>query len=193
MSWKLGASAQLMSITGYVEQHNLFNYDNDGTALSLIVHNDVANRAEQISQELTYTGNLADRLDLIAGALYLHAKQDSLADVLVPPAKVHIATSGDQFLTSWAGYGQLRYHLTDDIRLTAGARYTHDKKESIGHGNIFVGDPVIITVPQENQGFGSWNAVTPKFSIDYEPSTNLTVYASASRDTRDDGPVILSA
>jgi iron complex outermembrane receptor protein len=63
--------------------------------------------------------------------------------------------------------------LTDEVRLSAGMRYTHDAKSYFETGFIFG--------PIQGGGADSWDAMTPRFAIDYKPSDDVTVFANVAR------------
>lgn len=187
LGWDLGdwlPSARLTSITGYGAMDITSSQDhNDATAAPALVwgpptgtplHQEVW----QWTQELTLTADLTDRLDMIVGSLYLRGAQSEEVQYGVPllglPAG-SLYSFWENDLTSWAGYTQWRYRLTDDIRLTAGARYTRDTKERFERTTAFgTGGP-----PTTRRG--TWEAWTPRFAVDYSPTDDLTIYASISR------------
>jgi iron complex outermembrane receptor protein len=131
----------------------------------------------QTSQELTLTATLSDRLDMIVGGLYLHHHTPVEYDLGIPsfgfPNDDSLAARLTQDLTSEAGYTQWRYRVTDTIRLTAGVRYTRDAKDLYDR-STFNG------VPTPANASGSWSGTTPRVTVDYEPTRNLTAYATAS-------------
>lgn len=87
-------------------------------------------------------------------------------------------------IKSYAAFGQATYALADDLNLTVGARYTHERKDyTLQHLRIASGVPII---PLTTVG-KSWNSFTPMASIDYRISPALMVYASASRGFKSGG------
>ena len=94
---------------------------------------------------------------------------------------------------SFAGFLEGTYHITDGLRVTAGARYTHDKKDWLdcnaagGYTNILTDwTPGLCDgkyVPDNN----SWNAVTPHIVIEQQLMTDVFAYASATKGFRSGG------
>jgi iron complex outermembrane receptor protein len=172
----LGDSAQLVSISGYWDSDIRDENDADGTNASLGEFPTFDYKIWQLTQELTLTADLSDRLDLILGGLYLKesAKQplEFIATALMIGPGLYTAIP-DQDLESWSGYTQLRYKLTDKLRASIGARYTHDAKQYTQTGFIFA--------PVSGGGKASWDALTPRFAIDYQPSDDVMLFANVSR------------
>ena len=85
---------------------------------------------EQFSQEVQLYGNFFNgELDWIAGVYYFtEDATDNLRAQLVPSfGTVNINGSAEN--QSIAVFGQVTWHVTDKLGLTAGVRYTQDDKE----------------------------------------------------------------
>ena len=87
-------------------------------------------------------------------------------------------------LISYAVFGEAYYNVTDALKITAGVRWTVDKKEApripswvLGQG--VVGYPVAEVIDQE------WHEPTGRLTIDWKPNFSFTdetlLYASAAR------------
>lgn len=172
----------------------------------------IANEGEfsQFSQEIKFTGSLADGLvDLVGGFYYF--EEDNFSDfgdifsVAVPallPTGL-VLTLADRTLTNtteaYAGYLQGDLNLTDALTLTAGIRYTdetktfsiRDNRASCNDGTLeptCLSDPNLVAangvpIPRE-QNVGIW---TPRFAVNYEPSRDLLFFASATRGFKSGG------
>jgi iron complex outermembrane receptor protein len=85
--------------------------------------------------------------------------------------------------TSWAAYGQADWNWTEQLRLTAGLRYSHDEKE--GGDNTFVqwvGSGFIDRTSDD-----SWDSVDWRLGLDYRPDTRHLLYASVATGYRSGG------
>lgn len=142
VAWDISDTTTLTSTTGYVKSHVLFNWDQDSTEVFNVAWPKARKMPVwQASQELTLSGKLTDRLDYIVGGLFLKYDYELHGNVVFagfgfPPEGLPFRDQ--QKLSSWSGFAQLRYDVTDKVRLTAGARYTHDKKSdraSLGGAN----------------------------------------------------------
>ncbi len=90
----------------------------------------------------------------------------------------------DISIKSYAGFGQGTFNLTDRLSLTAGLRYTYEKKTySLTHirknAGTFVVPPTVIS--------DNWNSVSPRFGIEYQASPDLLFYSSAARGFKSGG------
>ncbi len=182
--WDLGSSASITSTTGYISHTFRRKDDFDGLAVSISAFDAVDMDYWQATQEITLTADLTDRLDLILGGLYIKADGEQFIDLGLPQIGLPLGSLvffPDQGLDSYAAYTQLRYRLTENVRLSAGIRYTRDEK-SVADMPSFSGAP---GVPFELKG--AWNAITPRFAIDYAASDDLMIYASVSRGFKSGG------
>lgn len=188
---QLGEKATLTSVSSYWKTDVTDVQDTDGTTVSVGDFPFFRWHDWQLTQELTLAADLTDRLDLIAGGLYMRerARQPleyvAAALLVLPGAYV---THPKQDLHSYSVYGQLRYRLTDQLRASAGVRFTRDKKRYDEPATVpcvfvgacaappFFGVPVHLPVAHE-----SWDAVTPRFALDYSVNPEATLYAVASR------------
>lgn len=123
------------------------NYDFGPATLTVLpayVHTDVNYRfysggflgdADYLSKQYSLEARLSSSgqgpLKWVAGAYYYAERQDSSNQFLQPQGFVlfEVPHGND---TSYALFGQATYSLSDRLRLTAGARYTHEKKSQDG-------------------------------------------------------------
>jgi outer membrane receptor protein involved in Fe transport len=92
-------------------------------------------------------------------------------------------------ISSWAGFGEVYYNLTDDLKLTGGLRYTDDMKhfEVIPSWTLiaYKGYPVTNIIDQE------WREFTGRFNITWTPKLDFTdqtmAYASYARGYKGGG------
>lgn len=105
-------------------------------------------KANEVTQELRLTSNTrsssAGSLKWVGGLYYFNERQQQFGSIQQPIAPKTYSPVLLQnlfqepliFAESWAAFGQATYSVTDRLRLTAGARYTHDIKAE--KGNEFV-------------------------------------------------------
>lgn len=86
-------------------------------------------------------------------------------------------------LTSIAVYGQGTYSLTDQLGLTLGARYTHDKRDYVFTSiNGLPGVPVpFVPVSFVYPDTLTSSSFDPKVGLEFKPSRDVLFYASYSR------------
>ena len=192
MSWDLG-NASVKSITGYVDTEDFWVTDFSGTG-RIIAGTNV--KAKQFTQELQIQGTAADdKLNYIAGLFYLDedASQEFGWAFITPSSNSDI----DITTESISAYGQADYSLTDELKLTAGVRYTEDKKDfdmtlTVLPSSIVPAFLCGCATPVDlTNKYKKW---TPKFGVDYTVPTSgdngidsLMLYASASRGFKSGG------
>jgi outer membrane receptor protein involved in Fe transport len=106
---------------------------------------------------------------------------------------------------SWAAFGELYWKFADNLKLTAGLRFTNDKKTSdqipsqlLLGGGIDTGVPGNVTGGRVNSGYPAlpdieqkWSKFTGRVVLDWKPQLNFTddtlIYASASRGYKGGG------
>lgn len=80
VNYQLG-DFKLVSITAWRKNESYSNYDADFTSADLIQVSDGDTDIDTFTQELRLTGNLTDRLSLLAGAYYLHESIDQTGNL----------------------------------------------------------------------------------------------------------------
>jgi iron complex outermembrane receptor protein len=96
--------------------------------------------------------------------------------------------------TSYAGFAEVGWQLTDRIRVTAGDRYTRDMKdwsncETFGQYTDLITNgysPVVCNLPF-NAESRTWSASTPKGVIDVKLTDRIYAYASFNKGFRSGG------
>lgn len=189
LAWDLSSSARLTATTGYVDLSFEGTRDTDGTLAPTTEWGypdgrPLQDEVSQLSQEITLTADLNDSIDVIFGALYLdsdwlQATVFGLPLIGVPRGSLDSRSEGS--VRSWAGYTQWRFRLTESLRFAAGVRYTHDTKD-IANRDITAGGP-----PRFANGEASWDAWTPRVTLEFVPDEDVTIYASMSRGFKSGG------
>ena len=202
-SYELGEAATLRSISAYVRTDDLFRWDLAGGSRTPtgfaagFVRNSKA-RSNQWSQELQLSGEAFDkRLNYLAGIYFFH--EDSLQTLNdVSNGFPLLPTTLDTTTNSFAAFAQGTYKVAGRVGLTAGIRYTRDRKRLNGSIQSGFAPPITLVPVARRDVFDGW---TPKLGIDFEASRNLFAYASVSRGFKAGGynglavgnPLILAA
>ncbi|MGC4252095.1 MAG: TonB-dependent receptor [Sphingobium sp.] len=162
---QLSTATSLKSVTSYRTDSNLFVADADMSNLDIFSVEQLV-KYKTFSQEFTLA-HKAGRLDLVAGANYYN----SLANQ--PYTKISqfgttAVLEGRRIRTEAIGiFADATYEIADSLFLTAGARFSAEKKR-------VTADP---TPPDQHR----WNAVTPRAVIRYQIDSGDNVYLSFSR------------
>ena len=95
-----------------------------------------AEKDKQTSLEARWAGDIGTAVDYLIGGIYFD--EDIAATARYDQ---HTLTPYQDFTTgtkSWAGFGKITWHATDKLSLTAGARYTSDKKRFDGTSDVYI-------------------------------------------------------
>jgi iron complex outermembrane receptor protein len=104
----------------------------------------------------------------------------------------HAAAGGT---TSSAVYASATYNILDNLKITAGVRYSRDKKDIVvtPTGRASSTGPYTINgvaAPGNTftaRGSKSWSATTPAFTINYQPTERVFLYGTYSEGFRSGG------
>ena len=205
-----GASAQfdyhmssftLTSITGYRKQITApSDFDAIGLSSDIPQIFNVGQSASgrQFSQELRIASSGTQTIDYVAGLFYSSYSAETayvpggsfrvgifpFPGVFVP--FVETATSTATTNKSEAAFGQMTYHVTDQLGLIAGLRYTHQELSAFTSANPI---PPALTPAQ----FGSLDQdnVSGRLGIQYKIAPDLTSYFTVVRGYK--GPQVSPA
>jgi iron complex outermembrane receptor protein len=157
------AGLTFRSITGYRKTfrdagvlYSPFNLPGPIPTSSILPNGSVINRftaigglletsSHSFTQEVQIQRQNSGSLDFTIGAYYQSESGNeggpSYQAPALSPGSVPVINDGHVTNTSYSGYAQFVYHLTPTIRVTAGGRYTHDKKGITSHNGAGVGAP----------------------------------------------------
>lgn len=95
-----------------------------------------AEKDKQTSVEARWAGHIGTAADYQIGGIYFDERIAATARydqfTLTPYQNFTTGTK------SWAGFGQVTLHATDKLSLTAGGRYTEDKKRFDGKSDVYI-------------------------------------------------------
>jgi len=193
IDWHTGGGT-LKSITAY---RNLRTYTgtDDSTPATIIDQTDDLHQ-HQFSQEIQFSAtSFAGALNWLAGVMYFkeHAENRTVAQqapllnpvfqMLGIPVELGRNDLHVMDIANVAGYAQGSYALTDRWSLTVGARYTHEKKEYTPWFRTLAG---AVIIPQQEVS-KTWDAVTPRYGLEFQITDDILAYASVARGFRSGG------
>ena len=202
VDWDAGF-AQIKSISAYYEDEaTLDPTDIFGSPLTdLFVENQNFD-VDQFSQEIRISGDDAfnGRLNWVVGMYYLNIEHfrnrtfsmdlplGSFLGDLFPGAAdpQSFAAIMNVETDSISGFFQGTYSLTDNIRLTAGGRYTHDEKDGslTQQGGAFIFTiGTDFTVPLS----ASFSKFTPRVTLEFDLNEDIMFYATYSEGFKSGG------
>ena len=186
ISYDLG-SATIHSLTGYRTNRLRQVGDTDGTALN-VRRTDQFEGQRQFSQELNLSGALGD-LSYILGLYYFDENIQVDSSVTTFASNVRANFMPVIETAAMAGFAQANYALTERLSLTAGARYTRERKRFDQTAQQF-----FLTTGGLRPGFPEtyalrdvYSAWTPKVGIEFRPVDDVLIYASATKGFKSGG------
>lgn len=177
------AGFQVLGITAWRENRLDTLLDGDQTPISIpFTPASVQNkeRDSQFSQELQFLSTTPGPFSWVAGAYYLHSTGQYDPVTVVLPFVGTSIQNVTQRLNSYSAFAQGTYKLLPDTNLTAGIRYTLDKRSISGTDLLDLG---FFTVPggPPDDASRSFSAPTARVSIDHRFSPDLLAYVSYNR------------
>jgi len=184
--------ATLTSITNYSRGRLDYYEDSDSTPNDVQPYGN-GGVTKQFSQELRLSGDTG-RLNWTAGVYYLNLDGDYYVELPIPVFDFHSLDLYTQKTRSYAAFAQIEYAFSDQLKLTVGGRYTHDRKtfDSKVYDVLNPGSDPYYDFSRSNPAVGDLARMskgdwTGKVQLEYTPSRNVLVYAGVSRGIRGGG------
>ena len=210
IDWGVFTGAKLTAITGYRNSKGDVGYNQlgIGSPPGLVdTYYAYAERPETLSQEVRLVSDTPEsRLDWIVGVY--HQRDDvTRFDSNRATTNTAIAALDGTFLyanraklKTSAVFGQVGFKITDELKLTAGARYTKDDKsgrrtasclEDAGSGlpdGVCVAALALAGGQSFTVDYGQkWDAFTPQAILEYRPNDQVMVYGSVAKGFKGGG------
>ena len=193
------------SITSYRKDKSFTPIDFDATPL-IDLDVPAIYRNKQFSQEFQAVVDKGPVAGVV-GFYYLDANAFNIFDVrlytlgaLVGAPGFTASTYGDVDTKTWAGFGDFTYDVTEQFSVSAGIRYTSDKRHAVvlRQNRVLGGQPglggadgfdvgVVAATTSNFDGRRKDTAWTPRFSVSYKPNADHNIYASYSRGFKGGG------
>lgn len=185
--WRLGDQT-LRSITSYRDTESAFNLDQDHSPLVIA---QVASEFDhnQFTQEFQLLGEAFEgRLNYIVGAYYFREEGALAEHVTFSP--VDFISGGDVDNDSLALFSQATFDITDRLSLTAGLRYTKDKKRFTPDTYVLssrIGIPGGVRILPNRKASIEVEEVTPMVNLAYNWTQDFMTYVTYSEGFRGGG------
>ena len=142
----------------------------------------IDNSDEQKSIEVRLASPSSNTISWIVGGLYLDDKQFGFTDIGSRPGILQREQTDELTLESYAAFGQITANLTDQFRITGGARYSNETKSLTGFVQILdlnqvpvPGQPVLPSLGRRN-----YEDVSFRIGAEYDLSPDNLLYASVA-------------
>ena len=177
----------LTDIVAYRRVEYQQSFDADGLPAQ-IVQQSFKLPEEEVTEEFQIAPTHAGKLQWIAGLFYFH--DDSAYDPLItaigaPPAQSQSISLPNFTTRSIAGYGQATYEVLPDTHLTAGIRYTYERRTEGGLAEAVSSRGQTVTPIPE----ASTHTSTPtwRVALDHQFGPDLLGYISYNRGFKSGG------
>lgn len=150
----------------------------------------------QFTQEfqLLFTG---DRWSGVAGVYYLDGKSKGAFDTIAGNLGVAIGAAGQVETKSTSVFADFSYDVSDRMHLSLGGRWTQDKKDAFVYRAFYLGavtTPLLggapatpLQVRTDYDASDTFEKFTPRASVSYDFSDDVTGYASISQGFKSGG------
>lgn len=177
-------SVDISSLTTYFNNISVQRADNDFTQAPVFFFNVLRNGGKAFAQEFQLTSNFDGPFSFIAGANYLRDKphldiqlDGSAYDFSVAATGAYPASFNSLTTDSVSAFLEGTYEITDQVKVIAGGRYTHDKRRiSVTNGPGFQ----LFGAPASYTRSASFDAFTPRFVLAWDNGP-VNIYYSFTR------------
>jgi iron complex outermembrane recepter protein len=175
--YEFSDSLSLKSVSAYREIAWQGVRDADNTPLP-ILHTIYDVEGDQLSQELQVT-YLAESLTGVVGLYYFEQTSEDIATIELnppPPGVQRDSDNNEVDNESWAAFTQWTYNITEQLAVTAGGRYTEDKKGSFPDQFDYA-NPAAKQVPVQWYR-DTFTSFTPSASLSFRWTDDVMTYVS---------------
>ncbi len=176
MNYELHPHLTLTSVTGYydIKSKSMINGSYFGAYSDFAAIKDY--HRHDLTEEVRLASDFTSPLNFLAGGFYqsgnvfdgAQLKGDTLLGF---PAQI-LAGTFDIHIRSLSAFAQARFKFTPELELSAGARYT-DEKRSVDMTTQYGGADLVPTAPKLHSK--NWS---PEVTLTYEPTDDVTLFGS---------------
>ena len=181
-------SIQLTSLTAFRKMDFDMLVDEDISELDLNAAR-LHEIQHQVSEEVT-VARKDPKLAWVAGLFFFGEADREPSSIFVRQARLEARLDPRVESDAAAGFGQATLSLTPRLAMTAGLRYTHERKTIDNAGGLYTVDAPITLQSNSSYAYSdaiSHDAWTPKFGVEMRARTNVLAYASATRGFKSGG------
>jgi iron complex outermembrane receptor protein len=203
-NWDVGfGDGTVTNIASWRQYEGRSSGDIDATTFTAF-HARAVNNQDQWSNELRYAGTFGP-VDIVAGHYMFTQNLLYIEERLLIGAPAVRVGGGDGEFSTWGAFVNADWHLTDQLTLNLGVRYTEEDKEArvsrvrgffdnLDGANAVVGEGVVGgSIDGGFLNFSdspfdlSWNDTSPRIGLQWQPNPDTNLYAFAARGFRSGG------
>lgn len=185
LTWNL-EDWQLKSISSFTRFDDRYLRDDDAINVSGFPARS-RDGSSTFIQEFDASGTVGP-VDAVAGVFFMRDNYDThlhydfpLGIFPLPPGSQLDWNNPRYLTTSYAFFTDLTWHVTDQLRLIGGVRYSKDNQKSTQYNWLSFGPSVQMdTCPLQTNEVNS-SSTTPRFGAQYDVSDNSHIYATYSK------------
>ncbi len=188
LTWDL-ENYTLSSITAFNNNRHRLTCDLDGTEIPIISCGSASfddepfdEESDFFSQEMVLTSQNSDKFEWTGLLYYMHEDASLFGRNDLPLFGLITRTFADVTAEAYAVAVQGTYFINSKLSVMGGVRLSHETK-SIKNSKTDINDALIGAADDDD----SWTVATPKVVIQYSPSNDLMVYASATEGFKSGG------
>ncbi|MCE7797105.1 TonB-dependent receptor [Sphingobium sufflavum] len=177
----------LTSISAYRQSRYAASLDDDQRQADLLTADLFGDRSELWSQELRLNGKAGDRLNWLAGVYLLdqitHTDRTlAIGMGLGIPGAPQLTTRGRVATRSYAAFGSVDWRLAERLTLSAGLRYTYERKSARFVQDDETGIFAMLDLPDiAFAGRSVDHDVSPTVSLTYAAAPGVRLYGRVAR------------
>ena len=182
-----GDSFQVTSLTGLYEYENTFLRDPSHSTFDRGMAN-FEEEFEQFSQELRIQSTGDDRLEWMAGVYYDENDNINATNNSLPAAMgMIVIRDNDEDGDSWAVFGEVGFNVSEQVKITAGGRYTEYTKKNLHEqevraplvaGQPYTDVPILGMASFTINNKQSDSKFQPSIQVEFRPNENTMYFAS---------------
>ena len=193
LEWTLGNDVSLRSTSAYSDFESDAYIEFDVFRETAFHNEPNITLSESFSQEFLLDGTSRQgRLNWLAGLYYFQEDAETITNLRIPEVW---ATGGwSQFILSdvesISGFGHLSLDLAERWSVGGGLRFTSEFRSFSARGDLYQD---LVEAPGSNRFLAyisnedRWDAWTPRVSLNFAPSDDITIYGAISKGFRSGG------
>ncbi|GAB3282413.1 TonB-dependent receptor [Parahaliea aestuarii] len=207
VTWDINSALMLTSVSSYRQTDTAQAVDADGSDLGL-VNTSSSGSTEEYNQEirLNYSSNAIDwfagvnayRQDRSATGYAFASSIVSLGRLGLAGlgSNVSESSAGSNKTESYAAFGDATWHVSNNLNLTAGLRYSYDAKsyrredtgnDTFNGGGILFPNLDQLADPDMQAVHDNWSNISGRVAVDYHLTDDTMLYASVSQGYKSGG------
>lgn len=193
LAHQIHADLNLNVLFGYQESEREMGGNGDGTSFPRYKYA-FDESLDQSSLEIRFSDGQGGDIDWIAGVFYVSDTVDFVSDWTSFAVRSQYTSPYAQTRNSFATFGNIDWFVSNDLKLSAGVRYTRDTAKFSGYNEDL--DPWGTSIYEDvfnSPGLFSWDKdfddsnVSGKLTAQYYLSDNLNIFASLGNGYRAGG------